>query len=181
MKTFVFLFVLFFSTGVFAQTKTPVGKRANSDKSKVTQIDETIIKNLLKPQGKPLLVNFWATWCEPCREEFPDLVKIYADYKGKIDLITISLDFPEDIDTIVPRFLSEMKAEMPTFLLFSKDESTVISSIKKDWNGGLPFTVLYNQEGKIAYFKEGIFNPAVLRSEIDKLLNSEKTNDNKRF
>lgn len=178
MKTLALLFFLVFSTGVFAQTKTPVENRTISAKPKVTQIDETVIRNLLKPQGKPLLVNFWATWCEPCREEFPDLVKIHADYKERIDLITISLDFPEDIDTIVPQFLSEMKAEMPTFLLISKDESTVISSIKKDWNGGLPFTVLYNQEGAIAYAKEGIFKSTVLRSEIDKLLSSEKKDDN---
>src|SRR5688572_18722068 len=43
---------------------------------KVTRIDEQGLRDLLKPNGKPRLINFWATWCGPCREEFPDLVKI---------------------------------------------------------------------------------------------------------
>jgi thiol-disulfide isomerase/thioredoxin len=55
------------------------------------------LKNILKANGKPLLVNFWATWCDPCREEFPDLVKIDADYKNKIDFITVSLDDVEEL------------------------------------------------------------------------------------
>src|SRR5688500_19926343 len=107
-------------------------RAANSPR--VTQIDDAKIKQLLKPGGKPLLVNFWATWCVPCREEFPDLVKIDAEYRGKIDFFTISLDFIEEINTGVPDFLSEMKAEMPTYLLISADENTLISSIAKDWS-----------------------------------------------
>jgi thiol-disulfide isomerase/thioredoxin len=81
-----------------AQTKNTTQKPPAETKSRaanlprVTQIDDAKIKQLLKPGGKPLLVNFWATWCGPCREEFPDLVKIDSEYKGKIDFITVSLD-----------------------------------------------------------------------------------------
>src|SRR3982750_5049173 len=67
--------------------------------------------------SKPLLVNFWATWCDPCRDEFPDLVKIDAENKGKIDFITVSLDDLAEINRDVPKFLVEMKAEMPAYLL----------------------------------------------------------------
>ncbi len=136
-----------------AQTKNTAQKSPAEIKPKaanqlrVTQVDDARIKQLLKPGGKPLLVNFWATWCIPCREEFPDLVEIDAEFKGKIDFITVSLDFIEELDTGVPKFLSEMKAEMPTYLLTSADENTLISSIAKDWNGGLPFTILYNENG----------------------------------
>ncbi|HEX9962128.1 MAG TPA: TlpA disulfide reductase family protein, partial [Pyrinomonadaceae bacterium] len=121
----------------------------------MTQVDDGKIKQLLKPGGKPLLVNFWATWCIPCREEFPDLVKIDREYRGKIDFFTVSLDFIEELNTGVPKFLSEMKAEMPTYLLTSADENTLISSIAKDWNGGLPFTILYNEKGEITYLRQG--------------------------
>jgi len=63
---------------------------SNAPLPTVKQINEIALKNLLKPNGKPLLVNFWATWCDPCREEFPDLVKIDEDYKGKIDFKLIA-------------------------------------------------------------------------------------------
>src|ERR1700750_1283137 len=54
----------------------------------VTEIDLEGLKKLLQPasdpsQARPLLVNFWATWCDPCREEFPDLVKLNNDYKDR--------------------------------------------------------------------------------------------------
>lgn len=174
------LFVLVFGCGAFAQkTKTPQPvpspkKTSPVNLPKVTQIDEAGLKNALKTNGKPLLVNFWATWCDPCREEFPDLVKIDMDYKGKIDFITISLDFPEEIKTTVPQFLSEMKAEMPAFLLKVADENAVISSISKDWAGGMPFTILYNEKGEIAFFTQGKVKMDILRAEIDKI--TQKTN-----
>lgn len=140
---------------------------------KVTQIDDAKIKELLKPNGKPLLVNFWATWCVPCREEFPDLVKIDDEYYGKIDFITVSLDFMEELDTGVPKFLTEMKAGMPTYLLISADENTLISSISADWKGGLPFTILYNSKGDVAFTRQGKVDPDTLRGEIEKTLNEK--------
>ncbi len=136
----------------------------------VIQINEVTIKPLLKPKGKPLLINFWATWCIPCREEFPDLVEIDAEYKDKIDFITITLDDPAEINRDVAKFLSSMKATMPTYLLYTPNESEVIGSIAKEWQGGLPFTVLYNEKGDLVHFKQGKIKPEVVRQEIDALL-----------
>jgi thiol-disulfide isomerase/thioredoxin len=165
------VFVLIFSFGAFAQKSKPAPKPTpNANLPKVTQIDEASIKTALKPNGKPLLVNFWATWCDPCREEFPDLVKIDAEYKGKIDFITISLDDLAEIDRDVPKFLASMKAEMPAYLLKTADENAVITSITKDWQGGLPFTILYNEKGEIAYFKQGKIKIPEMKAELDKLL-----------
>jgi thiol-disulfide isomerase/thioredoxin len=146
---------------------------ASADKSakpqRVTEVNEVALKKLLKPNGKPLLVNFWATWCDPCREEFPELVKIDNENKGKIDFLTVSLDDLADIDGAVPKFLTEMKADMPAYLLKTDDENATIAAIAKDWSGGLPFTILYNEKGEIAYFRQGKVVPATLRSEIAKL------------
>lgn len=154
--------------GSFAQS--PAGKPPAAQKAvKVTQVDEVAFKKLLAPSGKPLLINFWATWCDPCREEFPDLVEIDHEYKGKIDFITISLDDPADINTVVPRFLASMKAEMPAYLLKTADESAVISSISKSWAGGMPFTALYNTKGELTYFREGKVVMATLREELNKV------------
>ena len=137
---------------------------------KVEKIDEKRFAELLKPNGKPLLINFWATWCEPCRQEFPDLVKIDGEYKGKIDFITISLDFEEEIATTVPKFLAEMKATMPTYLLVTADETAAIQMVSKDWAGALPFTVIYAPDGTMSYFHQGIVKHDVLQAELDKLL-----------
>jgi len=148
-------------------------KPRTAGQQRVAQIDDAKLKQLLKPSGKPLLVNFWATWCGPCREEFPDLVKVDDEYRGRIDFITISLDFAEELDAAVPKFLSEMKAEMPTYLLVSADENAIISSIAKDWTGALPSTILYNKKGEIAYLRQGKVDHQTLKDEIEKTLGEE--------
>ena len=154
-----------------ADGTTPVVKpvvRANP--SAVKQIDIVGLKKLVKATGRPLLINFWATWCPPCVEEFPDLVKIDADYHGKLDVITVSLDDLAEIDRDVPKFLADMKAEMPAYLLHTKDESTAIRLIAKDWAGNLPMTVLYDGTGALAYMRNGKIRVQPLRDNIDKLL-----------
>ena len=138
---------------------------------KVTQIDASGLKDLLKPNGKPLLINFWATWCEPCREEFPELVKIGRDYKGKIDLITVSLDDVSEINGDVPEFLEQMKSESPGYLLHTPDEDAAIGLVSKDWQGALPFTILFNAQGETIYSKQGKFQSDVLVAEIKKTFN----------
>lgn len=168
------LFVLLLSVGAAGQKSAAPQKSVPAARAtpavKVTQVDEIAFRKLLAPSGKPVLINFWATWCDPCREEFPDLVKFDNEFKGKIDFITISLDDPEDIATAVPRFLSSMKATMPAYLLKTPDESAVITSISKDWRGGMPFTALYSPNGDLAYFREGKIVLETLRGEVNKLL-----------
>lgn len=169
--------VIVFSAGVGAQTKGTSGAEGPAIKSSsakspnaITQIDALGLKSVLNPDGKPLLINFWATWCDPCRDEFPDLVKLDAEYRGKIDFITISLDDVEEINRAVPKFLSSMKARMPAFLLKTEDDEVAIKAVAKDWNGGLPFTILYSPDGSIAYFRQGPINLDVVRPEIDKVI-----------
>ncbi|NOT47010.1 MAG: TlpA family protein disulfide reductase [Acidobacteria bacterium] len=170
------LFVLFLSFDTSGQTKSrptvrtakPVAVKKAAPPIKVTLVDEVSIRKILEPNGKPLLVNFWATWCDPCREEFPDLVKLDNEFEGKIDFITVSLDDPEEIATTVPKFLASMKAEMPAYLLKTADESAVITAISKDWQGGMPFTVLYGADGKLTYFRQGKVVLEKLRAEINK-------------
>ncbi|HEX8246652.1 MAG TPA: thioredoxin-like domain-containing protein [Pyrinomonadaceae bacterium] len=184
----IFVFAQIFSVELPAQKrrKTPPTARTAKKKTppkrarvalnlpKVTQIDTPALQNLLKRDGenaKPLLINFWATWCDPCREEFPDLVKIDADYKGKIDFITISLDYLSEINGDVPKFLAQMKAGMPAYLLKTENESEAIALVSKDWQGGLPFTILFDSSGKEAYVRQGKIKPETIRAEIDKTLN----------
>jgi thiol-disulfide isomerase/thioredoxin len=146
-----------------AQTET-----VSTSPPKVTQIDENGLKDLLKPKGKALLMNFWATWCGPCREEFPDLVKIGRDHKDKIDLITITLDEPAEINGAVPEFLAQMKSDSPAYLLKTTDADAAINLVSKEWQGALPFTILFSADGEPVYSKQGKFKPDVLVAEIEK-------------
>src|SRR5213593_3279034 len=86
----------------------------------IREINLDGLKKILQRDPKdtrPLLINFWATWCDGCREEFPDLVKIDNDYRDKgLNFISVTLDEVTDIKTKVPDFLKEMKAKMPVVL-----------------------------------------------------------------
>jgi thiol-disulfide isomerase/thioredoxin len=171
-------FVICFSFAVFGQAKKPAPRKpapkpaAPQYAIKVTLVDEVALKKVMTPNGKPLLVNFWATWCDPCRDEFPDLVKIDQQYKGKIDFITVSLDDVENIATTVPKFLTAMKSEMPPYLLKASDENTFIASIAKDWQGGMPFTALYSATGELVYYREGKVILDTLHTELNKVIPS---------
>ena len=149
----------------------------------VNLIDEAGFKQLLArgapPQDRPLLVNFWATWCDPCREEFPDLVKIDTDYRSKgLDFIAISLDDVADMKTAVPRFLRSQHARMPVYLLDVPDPETIIQMVDTTWQGDMPATFLYDQSGNVVYKHKGPIKPAELRAEIDKLVSIKSVGRN---
>lgn len=182
---FAAVFVFCLSASMLGQAHTTAGNSAVAGPAiprkapVVKQLNIAGLRKALTPAGKPLLVNFWATWCDPCREEFPDLVKLDADYKGKIDFITISLDELSEIARDVPKFLAEMKAEMPAYLLKAEDDDAAIAIVSKDFAGALPFTILYDASGKQAYFRQGKVKMETLRAELDKLLSPATTPANK--
>ena len=138
----------------------------------IREIDLEGLKKLLQRDPKdtrPLLVNFWATWCDPCREEFPDLVKLDADYPAqRLSFVAVSLDDISDIKTAVPKFLKEMNATMPVVLLNVNDPEPAIHAVDEKWDGQLPATFLYDKDGKVVFKHFGRIKPAELRSAIDK-------------
>jgi thiol-disulfide isomerase/thioredoxin len=138
-------------------------------------INAAELQGLLKRDGsRPLLVNYWATWCDPCRDEFPDLVKIDEQYRTKgLDFIAITLDDMADINTAVPRFLREMKATMPVYLLNVADPEPAINAVDRDWGGALPATFLYNNKGEVVYKQFGRIKVDQLRAAIEKVMSNE--------
>lgn len=157
--------------------------RSAAGTPRVSLIDEAGFKQLLArgapPLDRPLLVNFWATWCDPCREEFPDLVKIDADYRSKgLDFVAISLDDVADMKTTVPRFLRSQHAMMPVYLLNVPDPETIIQMVDTTWQGDMPATFLYDQSGNVVYKHKGPIKPAELRAEIDKLVSIKSVGRN---
>ena len=136
----------------------------------VSPINTEALKTLLTQQRQhPLLVNFWATFCDPCRDEFPDLVKIDRDYRPQnLEFVTVSLDDISEIKNEVPKFLDSMKATMPAYLLDTMDPEPAINLVDPRWRGDLPATYLYNEKGEVIYKHIGRVNTAELREAIEK-------------
>jgi len=136
----------------------------------VSPVDFEAFKGLItQPRQTPLLINFWATFCDPCRDEFPDLVKIDRDYRqGGLEFVTVSLDDMSDIKTTVPKFLESMNATMPAYLLNVSDPEPAINFVDRGWQGNLPATFLYNEKGEVVYKHFGRVDPAELREAIEK-------------
>lgn len=114
-------------------------------------LDEQGIEALLENnKGKVLLINFWAYWCQPCREEFPDLMKLRNEYAGDdFELVFITLDFGDALLKNTPQFLEEMNVDFTTFYnAFDKDEDLIIR-MSQDWGGEIPATFIYNKEGEL--------------------------------
>jgi thiol-disulfide isomerase/thioredoxin len=146
----------------------------------VTEIDGEGLKNLLQrgeaATARPLLINFWATWCVPCRKEFPDLVKIDRDYRGRgLEFVVISADDVAELKTDVPKFLGRMRAgEMPAYLLNATDTEAAMAQIDPTWGGELPATFLFDRQGKLVFKHTGIINVAELRAQIEKVVTTDK-------
>lgn len=163
---------------LFASFAAPAQKQKGRPAAKtqkppvVSAIDTDALKMLLtEHRERPLLVNFWATWCDPCRDEFPDLVKIDHDYRPHaLDFVTISLDDFSEIKSEVPKFLGSMKATMPAYLLNVNDPEPAISFVDGRWSGSLPATFLYNAKGEVVYKHFGRVDANELRAAIDKLV-----------
>jgi thiol-disulfide isomerase/thioredoxin len=170
------VFVLLVSCVLLASLAAPAQKRKNgaakAPKIVVAPIDTEALKNLLTQQRqRPLLVNFWATFCDPCRDEFPDLVKIDKEFRPQsLEFVTVSLDDMSDIKTTVPEFLGSMKATMPAYLLNVSDPEPAINLVDTNWRGDLPATYLYNEKGEVVFKHVGRVNAAELRSAIEKLV-----------
>lgn len=99
-------------------------------------------------RGKPVFVNYWATWCEPCVAEFPDIVKLYNAYRAKgVVVISVSLDEPEDKGKVAA-FVAKQKAGFPVFLRSGGSPEAFIQPLEKGWGGAVPSTYVFNRAGK---------------------------------
>ena len=98
-------------------------------------------------KGKVVLVNFWATWCVPCRKEMPSLVKMAARLETKgFSLVTISGDDAE-AEAKAKTFLQSIGVKGSAYIRKAKDEDKFIGLVDPKWNGALPALFLYDRKG----------------------------------
>jgi len=132
-----------------------LGQETKAPQLELRDLDGRVVR-LSDYQGKVVLINFWATWCPPCRAEMPDLVRRQREYR-KQGLQIIGITYPPEKKDRVRRFARSIKVNYPIILgtrqikaRFSSDET-------------LPLTIVIDREGKITDIISGI----LLRDEFD--------------
>ncbi|HKY30994.1 MAG TPA: TlpA disulfide reductase family protein [Candidatus Polarisedimenticolia bacterium] len=122
-------------------------------------------------RGKAVVVNMWATWCEPCREEFPELVRFHEAVKGRGGtVVAVSLDPPSAADLDIKPFLASQSATFPAYVKRPGDDDAFINTIDPAWSGALPATFIYDREGRRIRSFFGPVTEARLRKEVEPLL-----------
>lgn len=134
-------------------------------------VEAATLKTILKrKRGKVVLINLWATWCVPCREEFPDLIKLYGKFRDRgLELILISVDFAEQRRQ-VEAFLKENGVTFPTYINAEEGTEDLIGFLAPDWIGGLPTTLVIDRKGRLKRSLVGGQNYEVFHKAVAPLL-----------
>lgn len=167
MKILTIVSFLFFSIIIYGQTSQQ--SSVNLEVSEIT-IDELngIIKNR---DERILLINVWATWCVPCKEEFPDLINISNKYSEKIELIGISIDYPDEVASKITPFLNKLKPDFINYVNAESDAETFINNFNPEWSGAIPATFFYDLEGKQVLFFQGKKTFKEIENNVLKMIN----------
>ena len=120
--------------------------------------------NLTDYEGQVVIINFWATWCEPCREEMPDLQEIYDDYRDD-GLVILGINADEPVDTVTA-FVDEYNIDFP-ILLDTRPNVTRSYEVQ-----AYPSTFFVDRDGRIRVDTySGPLTASFIESQVLELLN----------
>jgi thiol-disulfide isomerase/thioredoxin len=117
-----------------------------------------------KDQGKVVLLNFWATWCGPCKAEIPGFVELQEQYKDKLTIIGYSVD---DTPELAKKYAAEYKINYP--ILLGEGKEDVQDAYGPIW--GIPASFIISKDGRVCRKHMGIAPKAVFEKEIVALMN----------
>jgi thiol-disulfide isomerase/thioredoxin len=168
---FIFLILLFFYTGKFNILKDRIEAWMGKDQGlKIADMTFNFIPsnqqiNLSQLKGKVVLINFWATWCPPCRIEIPSLMELYGKYKPQgLEIIGVSIDSAGQTPVIT--FIKDKKINYPVVMAnqdILKNFDPVIA---------VPTTYLLDKNGIVVRKFSGFYLKSSFENEIKKLLDS---------
>jgi thiol-disulfide isomerase/thioredoxin len=99
-------------------------------------------------RGRPLVVSFWATWCEPCRDEYPLLNELARQYTPQ-GLVVLGISLDEDAEiTLVRHFLARYKPVFPNYRIRPGNEEEFAKVVDPKWRGAIPATFFYSRDGR---------------------------------
>ncbi|MGA3244236.1 MAG: TlpA disulfide reductase family protein [Bacteroidota bacterium] len=130
---------------------------ARNQAGPVDPLDQVGLKNLIKERnGKILFLNIWATWCAPCVEEFPDLIKLARSYPGsEVEVVGISADYPDEVESKILPFIRKQNVPFRIYVAKFDHQEDFINSVDPSWSGALPTTLVFDAQGKRRYFIVG--------------------------
>ena len=171
--------LFFFAGCTFAQTERSNANSSSRPDQRTAAEDPTLIdlngynQVIARYRGKPLVVNFWATWCEPCRDEFPMLVELAKQYAPKgLIVIGVSLDDNADLN-LVRHFLAESHPGFPNYREKPGiNVNAFYRGVNPDWRGTMPQTLFYGRDGHIARYLVGARPRAAFEGAIQLILAS---------
>lgn len=102
-------------------------------------------------KGKPLIVNFWARWCGPCRAEIPELIKFRNAHKGKVEVLGIGI---EDKAEPAKEFAKAYDMDYPVFV--AKEQGIPLMQALGNTKAGLPYTLFIDRHGNVIQRKMGV-------------------------
>jgi peroxiredoxin len=112
------------------------------------------------------LINVWATWCGPCKVEFPELVTMHRMYRGRdFELVTISID-EQDARDKVHEFLKDQEASTRNYQFSGEDTYALMEALDPEWEGPVPHTMVIAPGGEVLYRVTGGFTPLDVRRAI---------------
>ncbi|MCW9705432.1 TlpA disulfide reductase family protein [Fodinibius salsisoli] len=121
---------------------------------------------LAEKQGQVVLLNIWATWCAPCREETPELVDLYEKYKEK-GFVILGVSIDEQGMSVVKPFIEEYEVNYPMVI----DDGTIMD--KYGPTMGVPTTYIIDKRGNLRYFAVGAVTSKELEPRIKALLDED--------
>lgn len=124
-----------------------------------------VIQNLSQYQGKIIVLNFWATWCPPCREEMPELAALYKKYRAQ-NVVVIGIA-AEELATM-RQYAIDTPVGYP--IVAGDMEAMGLASLLGNGQGALPYTVIINAEGRVASVYLGRISLPKLEKTLDNLL-----------
>lgn len=142
------------------------------------KISPADLKKLLQNRGTDeiLFVNFWATWCAPCVEEFPAIEKMVRWFdQRQVEFVTVSINNTDE-QSLVLRMLKKQHAYNKNLLLDSTDAADAVAALGNPaWKGSVPFTAIIDTDGKIVYSTQaGTLDPILTRRALLKVLPDDR-------